>query len=125
MPPETKIFCLSCCNSVFNFYSGFAGRQGALQQCFHYGKHCLRLFQGECLQRLSSNLEHSVEGYAGPVFHVVAHFDLVDDAAFHQVLERPRKVLRRDAVHGRAEAAGVVQRDDPLAFCGELPAPGG
>ena len=52
----------------------------------------------------------------GPVFDVVADLDVVDDAAFDEVFERPSEVLGRDAVHGGAEAAGIVEGDDALAL---------
>ena len=48
-----------------------------------------------------------------------AHLDAVDDAAFDQVLKSPGKMLRTDAVHGGAEAAGVVESDDLFVFRGE------
>src|SRR3954466_15766902 len=70
--------------------------------------------------RLSSNLEHSVEGNTSPVFYVVAYFDLVDHATIHQVFKRPRQMLRRDSIHSGAEAASVVECDDALAFGGKL-----
>ena len=46
----------------------------------------------------------------------MADGDAVDDVAFDEVLKRPAEVLRADAVHGGAEAAGVVEGDDVLAL---------
>jgi len=45
--------------------------------------------------------------------------DLVDDAALDEVFQRPGQMLRADAIHGCAEAAGVIQRDDLFALRGK------
>ena len=67
---------------------------------------------------LNLDFQHSVEGDAGPVFDGLFHLDLVDDAAFDEVFEGPGEVLRADAIHGGAEAPGIIQGDDLFAlFC--------
>ena len=58
-------------------------------------------------------------------FTLLPHLDAIDDAAFDQVFERPGQVLRADAVHRGAEAAGIVERDDALAFARQIGGPGG
>ena len=69
---------------------------------------------------LSANLQHSVECHARPAFYAGSHLDLVDDAALNQVFEGPGEVLRADAIHRGAEAAGIIQRNDLLALGREL-----
>ena len=68
----------------------------------------------------SLNFEHSIKRNPRPVLNIVFHFDLIDDVAFGQIFKRPAKMLRRDAEHGRAEATGIVQRDDLLSFGSEF-----
>jgi hypothetical protein len=57
---------------------------------------------------------------ARPMLHVVFDFNLVDNIAFHQILQHPAQMLRGDAEHGRAKASGVVEGDDLLTFRREL-----
>jgi len=62
-----------------------------------------------------ADFQHAVQGCAGPVFVVVGDLDAVNYAAFDEVLKRPGQVLRADAVHGGAEAAGFVEGEDAFA----------
>src|ERR1700749_3671749 len=68
-----------------------------------------------------SDLQQAVEGDASPVFDTFLDGDPVDYATFDEVFERPSQVLRADAGHGGAEAAGVVEGDDFFAQRRELP----
>src|SRR5437868_6264179 len=61
------------------------------------------------------DFQHAVERDPCPVLHVIFHFDLVDDVSFDQILERPAEMLRGDAEHSCAQAAGVVEGDYLLA----------
>ena len=46
--------------------------------------------------------EHAVERDLRPLRHLRVHRDLIDHAAFNQILQRPEQILRRDAVPGIA-----------------------
>src|SRR2546426_7408289 len=61
---------------------------------------------------LLSNRQHAVERDAGPVLLIVGNDDAVVDASLDQLIENPEQVVRRDAEHGRAEAAELIERDD-------------
>jgi hypothetical protein len=76
----------------------------------------VKVFMGNALTsriRRNSSIRSSA---TGPVLHAGPHLDAVHHAALDQVLQRPGQMLRADAVHGGAQAAGVVERDDALAL---------
>src|SRR6266550_4246277 len=66
------------------------------------------------------DFQHPVQRHLCPMLHVVSYFDLVDYIAFNQILQRPAQMLRRNAEHGRAQAAGIIERDDLLPFRGKF-----
>ena len=66
-----------------------------------------------------SHFQHPVKSHARPALDAGADLDAVDDAALDQVFKHPGQVVGADAVHGGAEASGVVQGDDALALGGK------
>ena len=67
---------------------------------------------------VGGDVEHSLEADFGPVFSEGVDGDLVDDVAFHEVVEDPEEMGGVDAVHGGAEALAFGEGDD--VFVGEL-----
>src|ERR1039458_3014761 len=77
------------------------------QNCSLFTVHCFSHFQ------------HAVQRDFGPALDAGTDLYAVDDAALDQVFQSPGQVVGTDAVHGGAEAAGVVQRDDLFTFGGK------
>src|ERR1035437_4185043 len=65
--------------------------------------HC-PLFTDHCFLRF----QHPVQCNPRPMLHAGSDLDAVDHAALHQIFQNPGQVLRADAIHRRAQAAGVV-----------------
>src|SRR5438477_9028758 len=54
------------------------------------------------------------------MFYVIRHLNTVDHVAVYQVLQDPAEMLRRDAKHGGAQAAGVIESDHHLLLFGKF-----
>ena len=76
--------------------------------------------QGVLVGRLrSADFKHAVERHSRPPLHAGTHLDAVDDAPLHQVFQRPRQVLRADAIHRGAEAPVIIEAENALALRGK------
>ena len=50
------------------------------------------------------------------MLHAGTNLDVIDHAAFDEVLKRPGQMLRTDAVHRGAKTAMVIKADDALTL---------
>src|SRR5919108_198483 len=66
------------------------------------------------------DFQHPVQRRPSPKLYIISDLDLINDIAFHHVLQRPAEVLRGDTEHGGAKAAGVIQGNDFLSLRREL-----
>src|SRR3990170_5137354 len=65
---------------------------------------------------LSRNGKHAIERHAGEFGLARRHLDLVDHLAGNQVFQRPRQMLRVDALHGGTHAYSRRHELDDLAL---------
>src|SRR5204862_4867199 len=56
--------------------------------------------------------QHPLEGDPRPVLAVVGDDDPIVHLAVDEPFEDPEQMIRRDAEHGRAQAADLVERED-------------
>src|SRR3989442_12305392 len=56
--------------------------------------------------------QHAVEGKSRIVASALIDRNAVDDAAFAEVFERPKEMLRGNAEHRGADADAGIERDD-------------
>src|SRR5215475_7682030 len=67
------------------------------------------------------DFEHAIQRYARPAFYAGTHLDAIHYAPLDEVLKGPGKMLRADAVHRGAQAAGRVESDDLFALRSKPP----
>src|SRR6266498_2860658 len=106
--------------SVVGRWSLVVGKTVVSQPCIVQGNTVLPTTKDQRPTAALLNFQHPIQGHARPVLHVVADLDSIHDVAVHKAFQRPAEVLRRDAEHGRAQAARVVEGNDFLPFRGEL-----
>src|SRR6185437_12370383 len=62
------------------------------------------------IKLLSSDLQPAVQGDARPVLLLFVHANAIHHISLDEILQRPSQMLRRDAIHRRTQAAGLIQR---------------
>src|SRR5205809_4568237 len=72
------------------------------------------------IRNSSLYLQHPIQRHPRPMLYVVGNLNAVDHIAVQKVFQGPAEVLGRDAKHGGAQAAGIVEGNYHFVFMGKL-----